>query len=217
MSVPNTGDADDFFGLAVEAGEHIAYTAQADATDLEQLLAAIRQARTQADLVNVVLHNHHWESDWSVTPDWLPSIIAALVDAGAGLVACHGAPVLGGMTFIAGAPVYFGLGNLVFHSRPARAVRYKAAGFNVWDSIIATHHFDDAGALSRIDIVPVQAGKASVSGPDTIIWTAPRLLAGDAGHAVLETFLARSDIYGHQAIINADRVVLTIIPRSLPD
>ncbi len=209
MPVPKTGEAADFFGLAVEAGERVAYGARADAADLERLVAAIGAARRQAGLVIVVLHNHHWEPDWADTPDWLRGIARQLVAAGAGIVACHGAPLLGGMEIVDGVPVYYGLGNLVFHCRPARAARYNAAGLDVWSSVVATQRFTADGRLQAIDVIPIRAGAPAPNPADGPAWTAPYRLSGNAGRAVLARFLARSNLDGWTTTVANDRAVLT--------
>ena len=208
MPVPKTGAADDFFGLAVAAGERVAYGGQVDAADLERLTAAIGAARRQAGLVVVVLHNHHWEPDWADTPEWLRGLARQLVAAGAGMIACHGAPLLGGMEIVDGAPVYYGLGNLVFHCRPARAVRYAAAGLDVWSSVVATHCFSADGSLLAIDVAPIHAGAPAANPADGPAWTAPSLLTGAASGALLERFLARSRLAGWSATVAGGHAIL---------
>ena len=208
MPVPKTGVAGDFFGLAVEAGERLVYGARADAADLDRLSADIAAARRRADLVVVVLHNHHWEPDWAATPDWLRGLVRDLIAAGAGIVACHGSPLLGGMEVIDGHPVYYGLGNLVFHCRPARAARYNAGGLDVWSSVVATQRFAGDGRLLGIEIMPILAGSPAAEGSPGPAWTAPRLLDGEAGRAVLAGFLARSRLAGWTATIDDGRAIL---------
>jgi poly-gamma-glutamate synthesis protein (capsule biosynthesis protein) len=80
--------------------------------DASRLLAAVKSARRDSDLVVVLMH-------WGVSHqphvgDYQRDLARALVEAGAGVVlGCH-AHDLQGVEVIAGAPVFYGLGSFIF-------------------------------------------------------------------------------------------------------
>jgi poly-gamma-glutamate synthesis protein (capsule biosynthesis protein) len=83
-----------------------------DPTDAARLLAAVRSARRDSDLVVVLMH---WGvSHQPAVSDYQRDLARGLVEAGAGVVfGCH-AHDLQGVEVIAGAPVFYGLGSFVF-------------------------------------------------------------------------------------------------------
>lgn len=166
----------DFYGLALEPAERAVERMEPDPADLARKLEAVAEARASADLVVAYLHNHYWASEWEQVPDWVRGLARQLVDAGADLFVGHGVPALQGMEIYRGRPLFFGLGNFIFHSArdPERAMR------NLWDSLVATCRYGDGGALA-IELRPIRLDRA------------PELVTGEA---LLDAFLARSDLAG---------------------
>ena len=85
----------------------------AEEADLGRLEAAVREARTRAPLVAVLIH-------WGVShvvrvEEYQRAVARRLVAAGAGVIfGCH-AHVLQAVEVIEGVPVFYGLGTLLFH------------------------------------------------------------------------------------------------------
>lgn len=118
--------------------------------DLQRNLAAIAEAKANAEIVIVYLHNHEWGDDFAITKPWAREFARQCVDAGADIFVSHGAPLLHGIELAQGKPLFHGLGSLVFHSHTD--VGYYVP--EVWESAIVHVDFA-AGQLRRIEIVPV--------------------------------------------------------------
>lgn len=128
-----------------------------DAADDARLLEAIRRARTTSEQVMVYFHSHHWEQPMWRTPRRIRGLARSWVDAGATLVAGHGTPCMQGLEIYAGAPIFYGLGNFIFHSwNPDRW--FGDVGLRAWQSVIATCRWGTDGALEAVELVPVAVG-----------------------------------------------------------
>ncbi len=88
----------------------------ASAADVAAMTAAVAAADAEADVVVVAVH---WGTERKFTPD-AEDVAAArvLVDAGADVVFGHHPHVLQPLDLIDGKPVFYSLGNFVWHSRP---------------------------------------------------------------------------------------------------
>jgi len=184
----------DFFGIEVRAGKDVAESRHPDAQDLARALTSVRAATANTELVVVSLHNHHWEVDWAAAPAWMEDLCKQLVDAGADVVFCHGSPVLQGMGFHRGRPIFYGLGNFIFHT--ARAPRYDTNGIDVWRSAVARMNFDGARKLQSLRILPIRVGLPLDKTPGAASPAAPELLEGAEADEVIARFLARSALDG---------------------
>ena len=184
----------DFFGIEVRAGKDVAETRYPDAQDLAGALTAVRAAAANTELVVASLPNHHWEVDWAAAPAWMEDLCKQLVDAGADVVFCHGSPVLQGMGFHRGRPIFYGLGNFIFHT--ARAPRYDTNGIDVWRSAVATLRFGRDRALQSLRVLPIRVGLPLDKTPGVASHVAPELLEGAEADEVIARFLARSTLDG---------------------
>ena len=182
----------DFFGISVKTGAAIAEYRYPHPPDLAQALASVRSARASADLVVISAHHHHWEANWTAAPPWLSELGVTLVEAGADVVFCHGAPVLQGMAFHCGRPIFYGLGNLIFHT--ARAARYDNAAIDVWHSAIATCDFAADRTLRSVRMHPIRVGLPLSKSRNAEMPSAPELLKGVDADGVIDGFLARSTL-----------------------
>ncbi len=200
----------DFFGIEVRTGREIAENRYPDAQDLAHALVAVRAASENTELVAVSLHNHHWAVDWVGAPDWLEALCTKLVDAGADVVFCHGPPVLQGMSFHRGRPIFHGLGNFIFHT--ARAQRYDTNGIDVWHSAVATLRFGSDRTLQSLRILPIRVGLPLDKTPGAKSPVAPELLEGPEAEEIIARFLARSTLGG--AAVNAAGAICEIRPPS---
>jgi poly-gamma-glutamate synthesis protein (capsule biosynthesis protein) len=89
--------------------------------DIDAMKASIRAAREQADMVVFTVH---WgEPVRPVTvQDFERETSRIAIDAGADLVLCHHHHIVRGVAVHAGAPIFHGLGNFVFHTQGFGAI-----------------------------------------------------------------------------------------------
>jgi poly-gamma-glutamate capsule biosynthesis protein CapA/YwtB (metallophosphatase superfamily) len=109
--------------------------------DAERILHNIRQARQNADLVIVYQHNHVFGNRSFTTiftegmperlapNDWLKKWVHAEVDAGADIVVMHGAPLLHGIEFYRGRPIFYDLGNFIYNVPPTLTYIHEPINF----------------------------------------------------------------------------------------
>jgi len=109
--------------------------------DAERILQSIRRARQQADLVIVYQHNHVFGNRSFMTifteglaerlapNDWLKKWVRAEIDAGADVVVMHGAPLLHGVEFYRGRPIFYDLGNFIYNVPPALTYIHEPINF----------------------------------------------------------------------------------------
>jgi poly-gamma-glutamate synthesis protein (capsule biosynthesis protein) len=121
-----------------------------NAEDRARNLEAIREARRAARYVFCYQHNHYWEKDFRMTPDWQRRWARECIDAGACAFVSHGAPLLQGIEIYHGCPIFYDLGSFVFHSKTP--VGYYPA--EVWESAIADCVFEN-GRLVSLELVPI--------------------------------------------------------------
>lgn len=86
-----------------------------DPRDVDRMLREIRNAAAFADIVLVNGHSHEPANQVTSTPDWLVAFARACIDAGATAYLGHGPHQLRGMEIHAGRPIFYSLGNFVFH------------------------------------------------------------------------------------------------------
>ncbi len=156
-------DQTEVFGAAIRRGSAIAPEWSAHPGDLDAFNSKLAQACSEADLVVVAVHSHHWDPDWSRTPKWLHQLACGLIDRGAHMVVGTGSPVVQPVAFHRGRPILGGLGNLIFHT--ARSGTYDREGVSVWDSIACRARFNDAGECDELAIMPVVVGRPD-AGPN---------------------------------------------------
>lgn len=137
--------------------------------DAERAAEAVGAAAAASDVVVVAIH-------WGVPNGWTPEVYGeladyqrplarTLVEAGADAVIGHHPHALHGVEMIDGRPVFYSLGNLLFHTllerMPALGRPYPAYS---WESLrgdvnhlggIARLEWDGPGAPRRVGLVPV--------------------------------------------------------------
>lgn len=161
-----------------------------DPNDLTRNLAAITDAADRDCLVVAYLHHHHWASDWYQVPGWVGSVARRCIDAGADMFVSHGAPVLQPLEIYQGKPIFYSLGNFVFHMRPGKS---KWTAREVWESVVALCAFNDTGSLSGITFHPVIIG--GTEGLKTEAHEqrlAPEIATGEDGRSILQRFQQQS-------------------------
>ncbi|RUW82115.1 CapA family protein [Mesorhizobium sp. M1E.F.Ca.ET.063.01.1.1] len=177
------------FTQAVDFGRMI----EIDPKSAETHLSAIRRAASQGDFVIAYLHHHHWEPDWQAVPRWVQTFARMCVDAGADLLVSHGAPVLQALEIYNGSPIFYGLGNFLFHVPPDENEWDPP---EVWQSIVAACRYDASGNLERIDLLPVVLGEEDRLSKSTTHRLVPVPAAGHVARDILEGFASRSRAFG---------------------
>jgi len=147
--------------------------------DTERAAAAVAAAKRSADLVIVGIH-------WGVPIGWVAAnqdelatyqqpLGRALIDAGADAVIGHHPHVLHGVEVYRGRPIYYSLGNFLFHSLAAEPVRDRTYPPYSWRTLrgepnryggLARVHWDDPGrGPDTIELVPVWLDDVGEPGP----------------------------------------------------
>lgn len=84
--------------------------------DLKRILLAISEAKRQAGEVIVSIHSHEMKgTDKSKPADFLIEFARACIDEGASAVLGHGPHILRGIEIYKGRPIFYSLGNFIFH------------------------------------------------------------------------------------------------------
>jgi poly-gamma-glutamate synthesis protein (capsule biosynthesis protein) len=179
---------------AIDCGRLVEVDPQSENTHL----CAIRRARERGDFVITYLHHHHWEPDWQEIPNWVKLFARRCVDAGAGLFVSHGAPVLQGVEIYKGSPIFYGLGNFIFHTDPHENEWNPP---EVWESIVAACCYDASGSLETIDLLPVVIGAQSQPS-STASRLVPVAATGNAARRILNEFASRSKALGTEVEIS---------------
>jgi poly-gamma-glutamate capsule biosynthesis protein CapA/YwtB (metallophosphatase superfamily) len=177
--------------------------------DVEAVVAAVRAARRQADACVVGIH-------WGVPNGWVAQfqdplatyqrpLARALVDAGADVVVGHHPHVLHGIEMLEGRPVFYSLGNFVFHTLRVGvqpALRRPDPPYS-WRSLRSPTNLDSAVALVTLDaervatteIVPVLLNGVGD----------PELATGADAARILASLAALSEPLGTRVVVDGDR------------
>jgi poly-gamma-glutamate synthesis protein (capsule biosynthesis protein) len=201
-------------------GDPPGWRTEAHEGDLEEILAAVRDARRQADWVIVTSHSHEGGSSREVPADFLVDFARAAVDAGADLFVGHGPHVLRGIEIYNGKPIFYSLSNFLFQNETirylpgdiydnyglpatattadvfdARNEASRTGGFPglriYWESIVAVPSFQD-GELAEIRLYPITLGFGSPR-PQR---GRPRLADKEAGQRIIEKMRELSEPFG---------------------
>jgi poly-gamma-glutamate synthesis protein (capsule biosynthesis protein) len=104
-------------GATFVVGSEVGTSTKADPNDLKEIVAAIKDAKYQADFVVVSMHHHETEAgDRDQPAKFAMEFTHAAVDAGADIVTGHGHHMLRGMEIYKGKPILYSLGDFVFEN-----------------------------------------------------------------------------------------------------
>lgn len=165
-----------------------------DEGDLNINLQAISDAAQDDRLVIAYLHHHHWATDWLQVPDWVRGVAKQCIDAGAAAFVSHGAPVLQGMEIYRKRPIFYSLGNFIFHV-PSDEGTWRAP--EVWESVMGSCSFDDNNNLSEAVLHPlIIGGEQALGGATFEQRLVPELAREQNADRILHQFAERSSIFG---------------------
>ncbi|WP_027146739.1 CapA family protein [Mesorhizobium sp. WSM3626] len=201
-----SSDEIDFYGTIFRRSPKNCRRIAIDEKSLQRQLATIRKAASDGAFVVAYLHNHHWEPDWSEVPEWVQSFARSCVDAGANAFASHGAPVLQAIEIYRGVPIFYGLGNFLFHL-PKGEDEWSSP--DVWKSIVATCGFDWDNNLLSIDLTPIViGGEDELSNNNFHKRLVPVPASKGLAYSMLEDLCRRSQKYGTAMMLEDARVIL---------
>lgn len=156
------------------------------AGDLKRTLDSIAEAARHADSVLVSIHAHEGKPESKQLPaDFLVEFSRACIDAGAHAVIGHGPHILRGIEIYQQRPIFYSLGNFIFHNesvawqpadmyenynidpqvsvpelfeiRGGHGKRGLRLNPKVWESVIASWRMTD-GELDELTLYPVTLG-----------------------------------------------------------
>ena len=189
----------DFFGVRFAEGDEHKLRGTMDADDLARIENSIHDAQKDADFVVVYLHHHHWEANWENVPAWHQDFAHACIDAGANAYVSHGVPILLGLEIYNRSPIFYSLGNFIFHS-------FNPPGWfhdDTWCSVIASCDFGADGKLNGIRIDPIAiGGTAALAAGDFEYREVPHLVRDAKGMETLERYARVSREFGTTIEIN---------------
>jgi poly-gamma-glutamate capsule biosynthesis protein CapA/YwtB (metallophosphatase superfamily) len=199
-----------------------------DPEDAQRILASIRAARQQSDLVIVYQHNHVFGSRSFATifsegmaerlapNEWLRSWTHAEVDAGADVVVMHGAPLLHGVEMYHGRPIFYDLGNFIYNLPPT--ITYIDEPM-AWESVVARLEYRGK-ALRAITLSPIVLNAIGEGQPDTHDPHAnnefldtrglPSVVAGAKARYILERLAALSAPFGTSIEVTGDTARISL-------
>lgn len=190
----------DFYGTIFTQASTCERLVQIDPQSAATHLAAIRLAAARGEFVIAYVHHHHWEPNWQDVPSWVQSFARMCVDAGADLFVSHGAPVLQAVEIYEGSPIFYGLGNFLFHTDPDE---HEWSPPEVRQSIVAACHYDAVGHLEAIELLPVVVGgEERLSGSKVSSGLVPLPATGEVAHHILGELAARSQAFGVEFCIS---------------
>ncbi|SDN78570.1 poly-gamma-glutamate synthesis protein (capsule biosynthesis protein) [Ensifer sp. YR511] len=188
----------DLYGTIFKQAETCGRLVEVDLQSASEHLAAIRESAALGDFVIAYLHHHHWEPNWQQVPSWVQGFARMCVDAGAGLFVSHGAPVLQAIEIYRRAPIFYGLGNFLFHTEPDES---EWSPPEVWQSVVAACRYE-GDDLVAIDLLPIVInGQVRVDGHETASGLVPLAATGDTARHILEQLAERSRPFGVEVAI----------------
>jgi poly-gamma-glutamate capsule biosynthesis protein CapA/YwtB (metallophosphatase superfamily) len=173
-----------------------------NADDAARVLAAIRTAAGQADVVIAYHHNHVLTDKGHRVPPWQQDFAHHCIDAGATAFVSHGAPWLLGIELYRHRPIFYDLGSLVFQTATEGGV-YDAIA---WQSIIAECRFA-GGTLAEMVVTPVQLNAQGIDG-DLATRGRPSLAHGAEAAAIFDRLDALSAPFGTKINRTGDGAVI---------
>lgn len=232
---PDDPDIFPFRDMRFKVGDRPSTERTLDARDVEQIAAWVGDARQRADQVIVSLHAHEPGGTKEEPADFIPEFCRRMIDEGASIVAGHGPHLLRGIEIYRGRPIFYSLGNfidqhdLIFKhpadayakfrldpdATPAAMARSRnrddTGGFvadrRYWQTIVPVCHFDVAGRMTRIEILPVSLGQRQPPHRRG----RPGMAEGDEAREILGDVVRLSEPFGTRLNVTGDcaEIILT--------
>ncbi|MCM2453668.1 CapA family protein [Agrobacterium vitis] len=179
-----------------------------DEKDMTCNLNAIASAAADGCLVIAYLHHHHWATNWYEVPDWVGWVARRCIDAGAAMFVSHGAPVLQPVEIYRRRPIFYSLGNFIFHVK-SEASSWRAP--EVWESVVALCDFGQDNCLNDITFHPVIIGGEDALGHKVLEGRlVPHRASGVSAERILGRFKAQSAKLGAQITLVDNAGILRV-------
>lgn len=218
------------FGVRYRASDRRGFTYEMDPIDLREITKEIRHGKQMSDFVVATIHAHD-PGNWSTEPaDFLPILARQTIDAGADAFVAHGPHQLRGIEVYKGKPIFYSMGNFIFHLdllEPVGRDLYEQfkmdpatttdAEFNAfwnaraftgthwYQSVIAQSKFQ-GGRLSEIRLYPVDLGYEK-RGADRGV---PRVASPQVAQEILQQVQRLSKPYGTTVAIEQNIGVIRV-------
>ncbi|MBI4540083.1 MAG: CapA family protein [Gemmatimonadetes bacterium] len=108
------GDRMEWLGATFRVGNEYATETDPDEHDLAEIVAAVKDAKRQADWVIVSSHSHEGAERRDIPAQFVEKFARAIIDAGADAWVGHGPHVLRGVEIYKGKPIFYSLGDFIF-------------------------------------------------------------------------------------------------------
>ncbi|WP_454854916.1 CapA family protein [Rhizobium binxianense] len=183
-------------GAIFRRSDRFGRTVRIDDHDLARNLDAITTAARSGSLVIAYLHHHHWASDWLEVPDWVGTFARQCIDAGASTFVSHGAPVLQTIELYRQRPIFYSLGNFIFHTRSDISTWKRT---EVWESVVGLCSFSPDNNLTGLKLYPVLiGGEDALNDPAAEKRLVPHRVTGASADRILHRLAEQSQKLGSQ-------------------
>jgi poly-gamma-glutamate synthesis protein (capsule biosynthesis protein) len=158
-----------------------------------------------ADYVVTYTHSHEQADELEVPSQFLVEYAHAAIDAGDDVFGASGPHVLRGIEIYKGRPIFYSLGNFIFHTR--EMTRWPAL---VWRSVLADLRLG-RGQLKGMTLTPILLNEQGTAG-DTFFQTrgAPRLAHGEEAASILNRLAKLSGDLGTTLKVNGTTAELVL-------
>lgn len=202
-----------FLGRRFEAGSPAGVLTAAEPVDSKAIAASIRRASRDSDLALLGIHAHESGASVDLAAQFLQPFARQCIDAGASAFIGHGPHVLRGIEIYNGCPIFYSLGNFVFHGESEKQIPaeiYAACGVSgddpsdvfdkvlkdfsgdaYWTSVLAVADFQSR-KLTGLRLYPVSL-QPNLSRARR---GSPVLASPDAGRRIIENLARLSEPYG---------------------
>ena len=225
---PAQPDALSFCNTKFQMGDpHISYTLSE--YDMERIERAIRDAKFQADVVLVSIHNHSicGESKEEV-PDFLVEFAHRCIDAGAHAILGHGPHLLQAVELYKGLPIFYSLGDFILQLENCEILPddfYRKYGLmpdagiyevfktrtknftaglqyqRVMMEAVIPYFEIEEGKLTHLEMIPIELGYGMKH--SRIGW--PRV---EKGSEILQRLIDLSEPFGTQMYIREGKLIV---------
>ncbi len=194
-------------------------TYEVNAADRKELIQAVQQGKSNADLLLFSIHAHETATGDGDDPrpgDFLRPLFHDAVDAGADIIVRHGPHALNGIEIYHGHPIFYGLASFFFSvGGPSRKLTIEGNGTDAqrveikfpdswYESVIATTRFQH-GKAREVRIYPLTMQTAP--GP---LFGTPQLAAPADARRILMRLQQQSEPYGTEIHIEGEVGVIRI-------
>ncbi len=190
-------------------GSHFALERVIDERDCKRHLELIANAAQTVEMVLVYVHQHHWENQWQDVGAWLQDFAYKCIDAGAHAFFGHGVPMLQAIEIYKERPIFYSLGNFIFH--PTAGPAYWPDS-RCWQSVVAKGSFNK-GQWEQLVLHPISLGTAEavleeVDNHPSKLYPLPA--RGEYGAKILRDLADLSAPFGTEFDIKGDRAYLRV-------